>query len=259
MKTISKILMTLSIMLGFMVLFAGTAYGYTADDINSLEQQLEVIDEKQSTAIEMAESARKLGYKENSQVIIEAKQIWETAENEKRALVGVIDTLKKQKEVDDEKDRIQKEIEEERQRQIENSRKKLVYDAHTPSNLSVDDFNYLLKNTNLAGTGSSFHYIEKNNKVNGLFAIAVATQESSAGKYNANKNNFWGRRASRGGWMSWNSPDASIKSFGEYISGKLYRGKSIEQIAKIYCPPTHADWANKIKLHMNNYWSRLDY
>ena len=259
MNTIKKLILTLLIALGATIVLTNTAYAYTSNDIESLEQQLVAIEEKQTAAYEMAESARKLGYKENNPIIVDAKKIWETSETEKVALKGVIETLKKQREIDEEKARLQKKLEEEAKKRIENSRKKLVYDAFTPSNLSADDFNLLLKSTKLAGTGSSFHYIEKNNKVNGLFAIAVATQESSAGKHNANKNNFWGRRAPGGGWMSWDSPDASIKSFGEYMSGKLYRGKSIEQIGKIYCPPTHQEWSSKIKQHMANYWSRLDY
>lgn len=230
-------------------------HGYTIGDLEYLENKLIELEDKQYHASKMAESARELGYRENNQIIIDAKKIWDATEKEKIALGSVIDTLNKQKEVESEKLRVEKEA----KRELENSRKRLVYDAHTPTNLSVDDFNYLLRKTKLAGNGESFKYIEDNNSVNGVFALAVATQESGAGRHNANRNNFWGRRAVGGGWMAWNTPDESIKSFGVYMSGPLYTNKNIEQIARTYCPPTHEDWAMKIRWHMNNYWKQLNY
>lgn len=135
------------------------------------------------------------------------------------------------------------------------SSRNLTYDIYTTSNLLKSDFDKMLKGTPMAGTGEYFERLEEEYGINGVFAIAVAEKESSLGLHQANRNNVWGRRATGGGWMSWNSLGESILSFGGYMNTSRYKGKSIESVGKIYCPPTYESWTIGVRSLMTKRYS----
>ena len=132
----------------------------------------------------------------------------------------------------------------------------LSYDPFFKSELTPEQFNKILAGTALEGCGESYYKMENTYNVNGIFAISVAFHESGYGKYRANTNNFYGMRSNKG-WMAFESPDANIQYFGELMNKKWYAGKSIDNIAKTYCPPTHQHWASAIKSMMKNCWDKI--
>lgn len=132
-----------------------------------------------------------------------------------------------------------------------------TYSVYTKSNLTPEQLNKILSNTYLSGCGQDFYDMEQQYNINALFAIGVAGAESSYGKHQANTNNFWGRKSSSGGWMSFGSKRKSILSFGEYMNKSMYYGKSIESINNIYCPGDGGYWASSVKKCMNDRWKKL--
>lgn len=114
---------------------------------------------------------------------------------------------------------------------------------------------------NLSGQIDNFMYIQENNKVNALFAIAVAIQESSAGQSTAaiNKNNWFGIM-SGGTLKTYNSAGDSIKGFGKLISNSDYYfkndKKTIKAKGKVYCNPS-SSWITSITSHMNSLYDAL--
>lgn len=129
-----------------------------------------------------------------------------------------------------------------------------TYNVFQKSNLSVEQLNKILSGTGLAGYGQAFYDMEQTYNVNSLFCIAVGSHESGNFYAKANTNNFFGFRGSRG-WMSFSSPQDCINYFGELMNTKTYYGKSIEQIALIYC---NSSWADYIKRHMHEKWLKLN-
>lgn len=130
---------------------------------------------------------------------------------------------------------------------------RFTYSVFTKSNLSVEQLNVILSDTGLAGYGQAFYDMEQTYGVNSLFAVAVGSHESANFYRTANVHNYFGFRGNRG-WMSFNSPEACINYFGQLMCGKLYYGKSIEQIAVIYC---NASWAGYVKAHMYEKWQKV--
>lgn len=128
-----------------------------------------------------------------------------------------------------------------------------TYEVFTKSNLSVEQINKMLSKTGLADCGKYFYDMEQNWNVNALFAVAVACHESGNGWHKANSHNYFGFKGSKG-WMSFSSDEACIDYFGKLMNKKLYYGKSIEQIAVIYCD---SQWASYVKTHMKEKWNRL--
>ena len=132
----------------------------------------------------------------------------------------------------------------------------LSYNPFIKSGLTVEQYNKILKGTGLEGCGQSFYTMEETYSVNGLFAIGVAFHESGYGKHKANTNNFYGMRGNSG-WMSFESPDANIQYFGKLMNKSLYKGKSIENIGKVYCPGTYLHWAEAIKSMMKSSFNKI--
>ena len=128
-----------------------------------------------------------------------------------------------------------------------------TYNVFQKSNLSIEQLNLALSGTGLAGYGQAFYNIEQTHGVNALFAIAVGSHESANFYKTANKHNYFGFKGSNG-WMSFSSPDACIDYFGRLMNNKLYYGKSIEQIAVIYCD---SNWTSHIKRHMSEKWQKI--
>jgi membrane-bound lytic murein transglycosylase B len=128
-------------------------------------------------------------------------------------------------------------------------------DPFTITNLSVEQFNKILSGTGLEGQGEAYYKVEQEYGVNGMFAIGVAFLESGYGKYKANTNNYYGMR-SGSGYMSFSSPAENILYFGKLMNKNLYKGKSMSQIAKIYCPPNHSKWVGSVTSIMGTYYNK---
>ncbi len=132
----------------------------------------------------------------------------------------------------------------------------LSYNPFVKSGLTVEQYNKILKGTGLEGCGQSYYNMENNYNINGLFALSVAFHESGYGRHRANTNNFYGMRGSSG-WMSFESPDSNIQYFGKLMNKPLYKGKSIENIGKVYCPGTYLHWAEAVKSMMRNSFNKI--
>ena len=130
---------------------------------------------------------------------------------------------------------------------------RFTYSVFTKSNLSVEQLNMILSGTGLAGYGQVFYDMEQTYGVNSLFAIAVGSHESANFYKTANVHNYFGFRGNRG-WMKFASPNDCINYFGKLMHNSLYYGKSIEQIAVIYC---NSSWAGYVKAHMYEKWQKV--
>ena len=128
-----------------------------------------------------------------------------------------------------------------------------TYNVFTKSNLSVEQLNMILSGTGLAGYGQAFYDMEQIYGVNSLFAIAVGSHESANFYKTANRHNYFGFRGTQG-WISFNSPQDCINYFGQLMNSRLYYGKSIEQIAVIYC---NSSWSKYVKAHMYEKWQKV--
>ena len=127
------------------------------------------------------------------------------------------------------------------------------YITHT----TVEEYDYILKDTRLEGYGYCFKKIEDEYGVNGLFAMAVATLESGLGKSSLgqNNNNFYGIRGKGSSWAKFESVESGILYFGKLMNNSLYYGKTIKKIAPIYC---NDDWADKVSSIMTRYINKLE-
>lgn len=96
----------------------------------------------------------------------------------------------------------------------------------------------------------TFADMEQKYGVSATFAKAVAIQESGWFTSNAykNKNNPFGIM-SKGKLQRFDSADESIDYFGNLLSSEKYKGMSIEEIGKEYCP-TDRNWARDVRLIM---------
>lgn len=185
----------------------------------------------QKQASQMADIARELGINELSETIQSAKIFWEDANNAENKLQEVL------------------EVKEELANRI-----LFTYNINTKTNLSKQDFDSLLTGTQLEGFGQLFYNMEQTYNVNGLFAIAVAKTESGLGISNIAKsnNNYFGMIG-----KNFITPKECIMHFGDLMNNPLYYGKSIEDVAKKYCPPTWEDWAKQNKQFMFDFWTQL--
>lgn len=77
---------------------------------------------------------------------------------------------------------------------------------------------------------------------------AIATMESSGGKSNFRRYNAWGW-----GNRSFNSFEEGIEIVGKGLkSGYIDKGiNTIEEMAKIYCPPNATNWARGVNRFMS--------
>ena len=104
--------------------------------------------------------------------------------------------------------------------------------------------------TPLAGHGRTFYLSAVDAGIEPRLMPAIAMIESGAGRANANSNNFFGRRAVRGGWASWSTKEAAINNQGQYIAkmwghatnpyqmkgyatSPVWKGKVASQMARI--------------------------
>lgn len=93
----------------------------------------------------------------------------------------------------------------------------------------------------------AFTDMEQKYGVSAAFAKAVAIQESGWFTSNGykNKNNPFGI-TSKGKLKRFDSVDESIDYFGSLLSSDKYKGMSIEEIGKEYCP-NDDKWARDVK------------
>ena len=122
---------------------------------------------------------------------------------------------------------------------------------------TIEEYDYILKGTNLEGYGYCFKMIEEEYGVNGLFAMAVATQESGLGRSALAKsnNNFYGMKSGSTSWAKFNSKESGILYFGKLMNKSLYKGKTISQIAPIYC---NEEWGGKVSSIITRYVNRIE-
>lgn len=92
-----------------------------------------------------------------------------------------------------------------------------------------------------------FAEMEQKYGVSATFAKAVAIQESGWFTSNGykNKNNPFGIM-SKGKLKRFDSIDESIDYFGSLLSSDKYKGMSIDEIGKVYCP-NDDKWARDVK------------
>lgn len=134
-----------------------------------------------------------------------------------------------------------------------------TYDAFSKTNLSAAQFEKMLYGTGLAGLGPCFYAMERDAGINGLFALAVACEESGSGTSGLARedNNFYGLTALSGGWRSFPTRSEGIQYFKTYITSSLYAGKSIYEISQTYCPGND-EWAGKIQRFMLEKYALID-
>lgn len=198
--------------------------------INKLKSAQTIEASRMENAHNMALSARLLGLPEDSETIQTAKSIWAEAKESH--------------------DILEQQIEEVGELPLE-----LSYDIFCPTGISTDGFDVLLKGTGLEGCGTYFQSMESQYGINGLFAVSVAKIESGLGESNLakKKNNFFGLLG-----CSYSSKENGILAFGKLISeSPYYQGKTMEQIAKTYCPPTWSKWMEDVKWCMEDFWGKL--
>ena len=92
-----------------------------------------------------------------------------------------------------------------------------------------------------------FAEMEQKYGVSATFAKAVAIQESGWFTSNGykNKNNPFGIM-SKGKLKRFDSIEESIDYFGSLLSSDKYKGMTIEEIGKVYCP-NDDKWARDVK------------
>ncbi len=135
----------------------------------------------------------------------------------------------------------------------------LTYNVFARTNLSAAQFERMVYGTGLAGLGPCFYAMERDAGINGLFALAVACEESGSGTSGLARedNNFYGLTASGGGWRTFPTRSEGIQYFKTYITSSLYAGKSIYEIAQTYCPGNDT-WVGKIQKYMFDKYALID-
>lgn len=145
-------------------------------------------------------------------------------------------------------------VERDRFLEIIKSRDLTKINLRTPSGLTYEDLNLLLKGTGLEGLGKGFIEAETNHNVNAYYLVAHAAWESGWGKSNLarDKNNLYGFTAYDGNAyhdaMSFKTKEECINVVAKYISehyldedGKYYNGPTLKGINKRYA--TDKNWA----------------
>ena len=130
-------------------------------------------------------------------------------------------------------------------------------DLRTPCNYSGEELNSVLTNTNIAGLGATFAEAEKIYKVNALFLIAMAMQESGGGSSTEARlcNNLFGFESydnEPSNAAHFNSYSDCILSVASYMSknyldatGQYFSGYKPSDVNFSYC--TDKEWASGIE------------
>lgn len=198
--------------------------------VDELEERIEEMDTTMKTAHVLAECARALPMEDSDAelVIGIAKKHWSMANELMTQYVSELDTMEGAT---------------------------FSYDPFTITNLSSGAFDYLLEGTDMEGLGEAFVEMEQEYGVNALFALAVAKTESGLGnsKMAVRQNNFFGMIG-----CSYDTQYDGVIGFAELMQKGWYKDKTIDQIARTYCPPTASHWAAQNRSFMQDYWTCLE-
>lgn len=235
MKSIKKIIARLMCMLIVSVVMVNilpTTHAVDLDpkyvaETEKIYGYIEESKSNQDKAHQMAELAREFGLEEDSETIQTAKLIWETEAVNIAAYESQLETL---------------------------SNVDLHYYINSSTGLSVEAFNKMLSGTALAGEGDAFYDMEQNYNVNAVFAMGVANTESTLGAACYGYNPF-GMMGSNG-LIRYDSWYSAIQAFGKLMNKNWYKGKSIEGMARTYCP-TNSNWPNEVKYSMAMQYNKI--
>lgn len=122
-------------------------------------------------------------------------------------------------------------------------------DPYTITNLEPFEINNALYGTWLQGYGERLYRIEQENGINFRFIYAIGSLESLRGKKTANLHNYFGIKLSKE-YKVFSSMDECLVYEANLMSHEIYKGKSIDTIARTYCPPNASKWANDVKIIM---------
>lgn len=140
----------------------------------------------------------------------------------------------------------------------------LYYDLTEPSNISAEDIDEYLNDTNLEGLGTAFLDAELKYNVNAKYLMAHAIHESDWGrsKIASDKYNLFGFRAYDANpyenAKAYSSYEESIDHTARFISknylsedGKYYNGPTLKGMNTYYA--TSDEWSYKIAKIMKNF------
>lgn len=140
----------------------------------------------------------------------------------------------------------------------------LYYDLTEPSNVSAEDIDEYLDNTNLEGLGAAFIDAEAKYNVNAQYLMAHAIHESDWGrsKIASDKYNLFGFKAYDANpyenAKAFSSYEESIDHTARFISknylseeGKYYNGPTLKGMNTYYA--TSNEWSYKIAKIMKNF------
>lgn len=132
------------------------------------------------------------------------------------------------------------------------------YNTAVKSNATVDELNLLLQDSNLSGYGQFFKDIEDTYNVNAIFAISVAMNETTLGKYGVSQsyNNLFGLTNTSGSFIYFNDYDECIDYFGSYIKRVHHNNNRyyIGDIGPVYCD---YEWVDKVEDIFETFYSEL--
>lgn len=124
-------------------------------------------------------------------------------------------------------------------------------DFYTVSGLSEAQLKKRLEGTYLWDMALVLHDIEQRKGINFKAIYAIGALESGYGKCLSNSYNYFGITG-KGGYRAFNSKKESLQYLAKLLNNELYKGKSIDDIARIYCPPNADKWAKDVKWLMKN-------
>lgn len=115
----------------------------------------------------------------------------------------------------------------------------------------------LTSDNKLHGTGKAFAYIEKEYNINGIYVLAIFTQESGFATRCANTNNFAGIKANRG-YRYFETPSDCIYYIGSLLRNKYVdRGLvSLNAIGSVYCET--GSWPTEVGNIVDTYLDYMD-
>lgn len=119
------------------------------------------------------------------------------------------------------------------------------------SGASVAEIAQAIDRTYLDGIAETLYICENEYGVNFRFIYAIGAMESGRGKYLSNSYNYFGLTNGRGKYTAFNSKEHSVLYLAGLLSSDLYRDKTINDIAKIYCPPNASKWAKDVSYLMD--------
>ena len=111
----------------------------------------------------------------------------------------------------------------------------------------INRIDQYLARTPLMGRGRVFYLAAVDAGIEPRLMPAIAMVESGAGRANANRNNFFGRRAPGGGWMAWATPEIAIGNQARYISNMWGRASNPYQMRGYATSPV---WKGKVAREM---------